>query len=259
MFEWGTLIFRKLALIIEYDGTRYHGSQYQVGVPTVQGDVERALNKVTREQIRIKLAGRTDAGVHAKGQVISFGTYSELSNETLVKALNFYLGQDIAVKSASEVRSGFDARRDAVSREYRYRILNSDTPSPLQQGYTYHVSTALDIDAMNGASQVLVGSHDFTSFTGPTKKSTLREVYKAGVSKEEDMVYFDIIANSFLPRQVRFTVGSLIRVGHGKMTVKDFQGILEAKEPASAAPVVPPYGLYLMKVNYPEHKMEKGC
>lgn len=247
-----------LALVLEYEGTRYHGFQYQVGVPTIQGDIERALAKVTGERIRTVGAGRTDAGVHAKGQVISFGTSSTLRPQTLVRALNFYLRPDIAVKAVSRVESNFNARRDALSREYRYMILNGLAPSPLHQRDAYYVPAALDIDAMNHVCQYLVGSHDFASFTGPTGRRTVREVYKAEVSREEEVVFFDMVANSFLPKQVRCTVGSLIRVGLGKLTAEEFQEIMQAKRPGLAAPVVPPHGLCLMKVNYPQNKLGKG-
>ena len=250
---------RKLALVVEYEGTRYHGFQVQVGVPTIQGEIERALMKLTGENIRIIGAGRTDAGVHAKGQVVSFRTRSDLPPRTLMRALNFYLLPDIAVKSMNSVNDSFSARRDAISREYRYTILNSPTPSPLRRGDTYFVPMALDIGAMNQACQTLQGSHDFASFTGPMKgKRTVRSVSKAEVSREEELVYFDMVADAFLPKQVRSTVGSLVRVGVGKLTVEEFQEIIEAKKPGLAAPVAPAQGLCLMKVNYPEHKFRKG-
>ncbi len=247
-----------LALVLEYEGTRYHGFQYQVGVPTIQGDIERALTKVTGERIRTVGAGRTDAGVHARGQVISFSTYSNLRPQTLVRALNFYLRPDIAVKAVSRVESNFNARRGALSREYRYMILNGPAPSPLHQRDAYYVPEALDIDAMNHVCQYLGGSHDFASFTGPTGRRTVREVYKAEVSREDELVFFDMVANSFLSKQVRCTMGSLIRVGLGKLTAEEFQEIMQAKRPGLAAPVVPPHGLCLMKVNYPQNKLGKG-
>ena len=249
----------KLALIVEYDGTRYHGFQAQVGVPTVQGALESALAKVTGERIRIVGAGRTDAGVHAKGQVISFKFISRLSLQTLIRAVNFYLPSDIAVKTGNMVEGSFNARRDAVSREYRYTISNSPTPSPLQRDYSYFVPVTLDTDAMNEACQALLGRQDFASFTGPMRgKRTERSVYRAEVSGEGESVLFDMVADSFLPKQVRTTVGSLVRVGLGKLTVEEFKEIIRAKRPGLAAPVAPAHGLCLMKVNYPEHKFGKG-
>ncbi|MDY6893695.1 MAG: tRNA pseudouridine synthase A, partial [Chloroflexota bacterium] len=147
-------------MIVEYDGTGYYGSQFQVGVPTIQGDIENALKKITSEDIRIAFAGRTDAGVHAKGQVVSFSTCSNLSPQSLMRALNHYLRPDIAVKAAMRVQDSFHARRDALSREYRYTIVNSPVPLPLQQRYAYLVPSALDIDSMNDACRHLVGIHD---------------------------------------------------------------------------------------------------
>jgi tRNA pseudouridine38-40 synthase len=245
---------RKLALIVEYKGTRYNGFQFQPGVPTIQGDIEGALAKLTGENIRIVGAGRTDAGVHAKGQVVSFSSFSTLPIETFIGALNSYLRPDIAVKAASEVENSFDARRDAVSREYRYQIFNGPTPSPLLQRYAYFVPGTLDTDTMNQVCQCLVGRHDFASFTGPTGRSTVREVYKAEVSREGELVIFDMVASSFLRKQVRCTVGAMVRVGLGRMTVEEFEEVMRAKTPGLAAPAVPPYGLCLMKVNYPESK-----
>jgi len=249
----------KLALIVEYDGTRYHGFQAQVGVPTIQDAIESALTKVTGERIRIVGAGRTDAGVHARGQVISFKCVSRLSLRTLIRALNFYLLPDIAVKAGNMVEGSFNARRDAISREYRYTILNSPTPSPLQRDYAYFVPVPLDTSAMNEACQALRGRQDFASFTGPMMgKRTVRNVSRAEVSREGEALFFDMVADSFLPKQVRSTVGSLVRVGLGKLKLEKFKEIIQAKRPGLAAPVAPAHGLCLMKVNYPEHKFGKG-
>jgi len=249
---------RRLALVVEYDGTRYGGFQFQVNAPTVQGDIEGALAKLTGERIRITGAGRTDAGVHAKGQVVSFDTSSSLAAGTFVQALNSYLRPDIAVKAAAEVAGDFDARRDALRREYRYRILRGTTPSPLQQRYAHFVPGLADTDSMNEAGRLLVGKHDFASFTGPTERSTEREVYKAEVSGRGELVCFDMAANSFLNKQVRFTVGVLIRVGLGRLSVEGFREMMEAREPALAAPVAPAHGLCLMRVSYPENKFSEG-
>jgi len=249
---------RKFALIVEYDGTSYHGFQVQVGELTIQGEIERALRKITEERIRITGAGRTDAGVHAKEQVISFKTSSGLSLQTLIRALNFYLVPNIAIKGGDTVEESFNARRDATGREYRYTILNSSTTSPLRRNFTYFVPVALDIEAMNEASRALLGRHDFASFTGAMKgKGTVRNVVKADVLREGDEVFFDMVAGAFLPRQVRSTVGSLIRVGLGKQGVEAFKEMVRAKRFGLAAPVAPACGLCLMKVNYPEHKFSK--
>ena len=243
-----------IVLILEYDGIRYHGSQLQANAPTIQGEMEKALQKLTGERTRVKAASRTDAGVHAKGQVISFRTKSALPLKAFIGGLNYYLPRDIAVKEAFGVDDSFDVRRSALSREYKYDILNSPTRSPMRQGFSYLVNGNLDIGAMNQACQALIGKHDFASFVTSTdigEKSTVRNVHKAGIERDGDMVVLDMVANSFLPHQVRNTVGSLIKVGQGKMTVDEFYGMVEAKRPGLAGPTAPAGGLCLMRVNYP--------
>ena len=243
-----------IVLILEYDGIRYHGSQLQANAPTIQGEMEKALQKLTGERTRVKAASRTDAGVHAKGQVISFRTKSALPLKAFVGGLNYYLPRDIAVKEAFGVDDSFDVRRSALSREYKYFILNSPTRSPMRQGFSYLVNGNLDIGAMNQACQALIGKHDFASFVTSTdigEKSTVRNVHKAGIERDGDMVVLDMVANSFLPHQVRNTVGSLIKVGQGKMTVEEFYGMVEARRPGLAGPTAPAGGLCLMRVNYP--------
>jgi len=238
---------------MEYDGTRYHGFQLQANLPTIQGETEKALWKLTGERARVMAASRTDAGVHAKGQVASFTTRSPLPTLTFVKGLNYYLPKDIAVKAAYRVENSFNVRRDAISREYNYYILNSLTRSPLMQGFSYLVATQLDIEAMNRACQALIGEHDFASFAtciGAGIKSTVRRVYQAEMKKEGELAIFTMVANSFLPHQVRNTVGTLIKVGLGKMSVDEFHGIIEAKKPGVAGPTAPACGLCLMRVNY---------
>ena len=243
-----------IVLILEYDGIRYHGSQLQANAPTIQGEMEKALQKLTGERTRVKAASRTDAGVHAKGQVISFRTKSALPLKAFVGGLNYYLPRDIAVKEAFGVDDSFDVRRSALSREYKYDILNSPTRSPMRQDFSYLVNGNLDIGAMNQACQALIGKHDFASFVTSTdigEKSTVRNVHKAGIERDGDMVVLDMVANSFLPHQVRNTVGSLIKVGQGKMTVEEFYGMVEARRPGLAGPTAPAGGLCLMRVNYP--------
>ncbi len=243
----------KIALIIEYDGTRYHGFQLQPNAPTVQGAVEAALQKLVGEAARIIPASRTDAGVHAAGQVISFRTGSLLPLVAYVHGLNHYLPGDVAVKAAYRVKDSFDVRRHATSREYRYCILNSATRSPTKRGFSYLVPGHLDIEAMNQACQVLIGEHDFASFATRMegrKRDTVKNVYRASVQRNGDLVIFNIVANSYLPHQVRNTVGSLIRVGLVAITVSDFRDILEARKPGTAGPTVPAQGLCLMRVNY---------
>ena len=245
----------KIALIIEYDGTGYHGFQWQASQPTVQAELERAVGQLTGEKLRVVAASRTDAGVHAKGQVVSFRTRSPLSEITLVKGLNFYLPSDIAVKAAYRVEDSFHIQRAAVSREYHYYIWNQPARSPLGRGYTHHVSGQLDLGRMNEGCQLLLGKHDLASFASRTAgtviKSTVRKVYRAGIEREGDLVVFKMVASSFLPHQVRNTVGMLIKVGLGRVSVAEFRSIMEAKKQGLAGPAAPACGLCLMRVNYP--------
>ena len=245
----------KIVLVIEYEGINYGGFQYQINAPTVQNEIEKALLELTAEKIRVVAASRTDTGVHAKGQVVSFRTGSVLPPEIFVRALNHYLAQDIAVKAAYRVNEKFSVRADAISREYCYHILNSSIRSPLKRGHTYLVSGELNIEAMNEASRILVGEHDFASFVTDINnsviKSTIRRVYKAQVTKRGELVTFDMVANAFLPHQIRNTVGTLIRVGLNKMSLEEFRTIMEAKKPGLAGPTVPAMGLCLVQVTYP--------
>ncbi len=242
-----------MVLIMEYDGTHYHGFQLQANLPTIQGEMEKALRKLTGERSRVIGASRTDAGVHAKGQVISFKTRSSLTPATFISGLNYYLPRDIAVKAAHRVSDSFNVRRSALSREYNYYILNSLTRSPIRRGFSHLVGGQLDIDAMNQAGQALIGEHDFASFASSIRvgiKNTVRRVYRAGMEKEGELAVFNMVAGSFLPHQVRNTVGALIRVGLGKMTVDEFHCIMEAKKPGLAGPTAPACGLCLMQINY---------
>lgn len=244
-----------MVLVVEYDGGNYCGSQMQADAATIQGEIEKALFKLTGEKIRITAASRTDAGVHARGQVVAFKTGQKLGPPQFVSGLNHYLPRDIAVKAAYRVRDDFNARRDAVSRHYNYYILNSEAPSPLRRHFSYRVSGGLDIEAMNRACRALIGEHDFGSFASgmaSSHKRTVRRVYEAGVEKDGNMVVFKMVANSFLPHQVRNTVGALIRVGLGRMTVAEFHSIMKAEKPGLAGPAAPACGLCLEKVSYAE-------
>ena len=252
----------KVVLVVEYEGARYHGFQAQPGLLTIQGELESALYELTGDSVHVVGAGRTDAGVHAQGQVVGFRTGSDLSPKRFVSGLNYYLPEDIAVKSAHRVRSDFDVRRDACSREYRYTILNRRTRSPLRRKRAYLVTSPLDVGAMKEACHVLIGDHDFSPFFGSTGGKAfnpIRTVYKADVSKKGDLVTFDMMANSFLPHQVRRTAGALIEVGRGKVAVEEFWGVARSKERGVAGPAAPAYGLCLVRVNYPNSETWERC
>lgn len=245
--------FNKIALVVEYDGRYYHGFQWQTNLPTIQAELEQAIRKLTGESNRVIAASRTDAGVHARGQVVSFRTKSTLPPQTFIRALNYYLPNDIAVKNACKVDTELNVRREALSREYEYKILNSSVRSPLARSSAYQVTKELDIEFMNKACQFLKGKHDFTSFAAASGRlgSTMRNVYEANMTRENNLVTFHIIANAFLTHQVRNTVGLLIRVGLGKVGLEEFRQTMEAKTPGIAGPTAPAYGLCLTKINFP--------
>ena len=260
------MVFRaglaKFVLFVEYDGAQYHGFQWQANLPTIQNEMEQAIKKFCGGTSRAMAASRTDAGVHAKGQVVSFWGKSTLGTTTLVKALNYYLPRDIVVKAAYKADDDFNVRSDALSREYRYYILNDDTRSPFSQSFVLFVPRMLDIETMNEACQFIQGEHDFISFVSSldTLKSTRRNIYEASViaseakqsHKKGRLVVFRVVANSFLPHQVRNTIGLLIRLGLGKVNLGDFRDIMEARSLGLAGPTAPACGLCLMKVNYPK-------
>jgi tRNA pseudouridine38-40 synthase len=248
-----------MVLVVEYDGTRYYGSQWQTGLPTIQGEMEKALQKLTGESIRVAMAGRTDAGVHARGQVVGFRTGSALSTETFVSGLNYYLPRDIAVKSANIAQDLFDVRRSAVSRHYRYSILNTPTRSPLREAFACRITGTLDLAAMNRACRAIIGEHDFASFAsgvGGEVRSTIRRVYRAEVTRDGDLVVLDVMGNAFVRHQIRSTAGCLVRIGLGMMSQDEFCSIIEAKLPGLAGPILPACGLCLVRVEYP-HPFEE--
>lgn len=239
-------------MLVEYEGTGYSGFQRQKGLPTVQSELEEAVWKVTGQRVKVSGAGRTDAGVHAKGQVASFECESRLSAVDMVRALSARLPADIAVRDACEVDRRFHPRRDALSREYRYSILNTPSRSALWARWAYWVPAPLDTDAMNRACGALIGEKDMAPFTNREggKKNTVRRITKAVVGKRDGMVMFDIESNAFLPQQVRRVVAALVRVGLGKMTVQEFWELAACGEVGKARLVAPAHGLCLVRVNY---------
>lgn len=246
---------RRLALLLEYDGTAYGGSQYQKNAPTVQGALERALSRLTSEPIRVALAGRTDAGVHARGQVASFLTSSRHNVATFVKGTNALLPADISVQLAAETPAGFNPRRDAVRRWYRYQLYLRPQRSALMRDRAWHVGQPLDLEAMAQSAQALIGRHNFAAFVPPSevkRGSTERLVYRADVTPKRGagVVYFDIEANAFLRQMVRRIVGALVEVGLGKRSAGEFREFVERAEPGAATATAPARGLSLMKVRY---------
>ena len=251
---------RKLALIIEYEGTNYNGFQFQPNVATVQGELEQALEQLLGKPTRIKGASRTDTGVHAQGQVITFESEASYPESVYVNALNSYLSEDIRVRSAYAVPQEFDARRHATSRVYEYRMLNTATSPALLRRFAHWVREPLNVDAMAEAARKLVGVHDFVAFTVPqaTEKSTFRNVYKWDVERQGEMVMMRAEANAYLYQQIRRTAGALVKVGTGKSTIEEFEELLEGKRCGSAGPLLPAKGLFLVRVNYPDFPPTSG-
>ena len=250
----------RVALVIEYDGARYHGFQYQANATSIQGELEKALKQFTGESVRVKGAGRTDSGVHAKGQVAAFDISEEYLLSTINKAMNFHLPQDIVVKEAYRVNEEFDPRRHATSREYRYTLLNRPTPSPLVGRFSHHIEQPLCVDDMREAAKHLEGQQSFASFSGPLRGryGYIRNVYKANVHKEDEEVLFDVEANAFLPQQVRRMTGALVQVGLKRITVEKFMDLLLQRGEGAANTALPAQGVCLMKVNYRDFPPKAG-
>ena len=243
----------RVALIVEYEGTRYHGFQYQKNASSIQEELERAAARLMGEKTRVEGAGRTDAGVHATGQVVAFDTDAGHSTETIVAALNSHLPEDIAVKAAHRVGSDFDPRRHALSRRYRYTVHCGPTPSPLTRRTAYHVKHRLDAGRMRRAAGLFIGAHDFARFAGPLSvpgASTVREVYGAEVRQDGDIIHIEVEGNAFLPHQVRRMAGALVSVGRGTLTPADLESMIENGTGDAVAGSLPPHGLCLLKVTY---------
>lgn len=241
------------ALVVAYDGTGYFGFQFQTNGPTVQGELEQALTRLSGENVRISAASRTDSGTHAVAQVVSFSVRARLPATAWVYGLNSLLPKDIAAQAAYPVPLSFHPRRDATSREYRYTMYNYPVPIPTERQISLWVRQPLDVPAMAAASLALVGTHDFSAFAGPLgRRNPRRSVLSAQVTHQPPRVYFDISANAFLPQMVRRCAGALLQVGLGRLSMDAFQALLASSRPMSAGPALPAHGLCLMKVNYPE-------
>ena len=240
-------------LLIEYDGRPYHGFQLQLGQPSVQGSLERALTAFCGESARVVAAGRTDTGVHATGQVIHIDLTKDWRPEVVRDALNAHLTPEpVAVLAAEVAAPEFHARFSATGRRYLYRIQNRQSPPALDRGRVWHVKRPIETDAMHAAAQALVGYHDFTTFRDMAcqAKSPLKTMDAARVWREGDAVLLEFAARSFLHRQVRSMTGSLVEVGLGRWSGEDLKAALEAKDRKACGPVAPPDGLYLVEVVY---------
>ena len=276
---------RNIKLLIEYDGTNFSGWQEQRiktsrGVsqyaPTIQACLREAIHKITGEWVVVYGASRTDAGVHALGQVANFRTYSKLPAERLVPALNYYLPREIVVRSAGKVHEEFHAQFHATSKVYRYTILNDPVPRAINRNFYYHFHCPLAVERMKEAALHLLGRHDFRAFCveAHNKENTARTIKSFEIlessppeadvaghyplsasggsmdSKTKRYIHFFIEADGFLHKMIRGIVGTLLLVGSGKMGLVEFKGVVEARDRSLAGPTVPAKGLCLLKVNY---------
>jgi tRNA pseudouridine38-40 synthase len=241
---------RRIALLLEYDGTGYSGSQYQDNGASIQSELASAIEELTGVWVRVAFAGRTDAGVHALGMVAAFDIVSRLTPAEMVPGLNHFLPIAIAVRGAREVDAAFDPRRDARSRAYRYRIDNRPARSPLERDRTWHVPKRLDVGAMQRAARGLEGAHNFAAFAAPYDGLTERTLRRCDVTARCGHVTVEMEAQAFLPHQVRRTVGPLVELGLGRMTEEGLVALLDEARPSTAGPAAPACGLYLVQVAY---------
>lgn len=241
-------------LTIEYDGRPFVGWQRQTNGPSVQQAIEEAVLAFCGEEVRVHCAGRTDAGVHALGQVAHVDLASDPTPDKVRDAVNFHLRpQPVAVLRAEAVSADFNARISAILRSYRYRIVNRRAPLTLDAGRAWQVMRTLDAPAMHAAAQILVGHHDFTSFRASEcqAKSPFKTLDRLDVSRAGDDILVDAEARSFLHHQVRNIVGTLRLAGEGKWTPADVSRALDARDRSAAGPTAPPDGLFLLAVDYP--------
>jgi tRNA pseudouridine38-40 synthase len=244
----------QLRLTVEYEGEAYQGWQIQPGGPTVQEVLEKALATALREPVRVRGAGRTDAGVHACGQVAAVRvTRVPPDLRRLQKSLNALTPDDIAIRELAVVDDAFDPRRDARSRVYEYRILNAPAPSPFWRRYAWHIALPLDAGAMDAAAATLLGEHDFVAFCGADAepmRSTVRRVLESRVQAAQSLLVYRVEATAFLKHMVRNIVGTLVEVGLGQRAPDSLADVLAGRDRTRAGATAPPHGLTLVAVRY---------
>lgn len=243
---------RNIKLTIEYDGKDFNGWQKQPNKLNIQGTIEKVISDITKEEIELIGSGRTDAGVHALGQVANFKTNSTIPIEKFAIAINSRLKKSIVIKKAEEVSDRFHSRYNCKQKTYRYVINNSETGSAIYRNLEYNIKMLLDVNKMQEAANYFVGEHDFTGFkaSGTSSKSSVRTIYSAKVIKDNERIAIELTGNGFLYNMVRIIAGTLVEVGLGKIKPEEITGIIESKDRQKAGKTLPPYGLYLVEVNY---------
>ena len=243
---------RNFKIIIEYDGTNYHGWQRQPQDNTLQSEIESALARITGQAVLLFASGRTDAGVHALGQVASFSCDTRLDADVFTKALNSLLPDDIVIRHCAEVASDFHARFNAKRKTYQYRILNRPVGTAVNRHFCWHIKKKLNLAQMETACRFLVGTHDFKAFQGQGSDvtDTVRCIFKAGFTTDESQIIFEIQGSGFLRYMVRNIVGSLVDVGLEKITPPEFEQVLLSRNRKNAGITAPAQGLFLVDVLY---------
>ncbi|MBQ8626254.1 MAG: tRNA pseudouridine(38-40) synthase TruA [Agathobacter sp.] len=244
---------RNYKILIQYDGTKYKGWQVQKSTDmTIQGKIQSVLEELAGHPVEVIGSGRTDAGVHAVGQVANFHVEGDFSKEEILEYLNRYLPMDIAVAEIDEVEERFHARYNAVSKTYVYRIHTSNIPNVFQRKYMYTYTSPLDVEAMRNAARLMLGTHDFMAFCGnkKMKKSTVRTVFSIEIEKKKNEIIISYTGDGFLQNMIRIMTGTLIEVGNGTRKVSDVTEIIEGKDRSKAGYTAPPEGLMLKQVDY---------
>lgn len=242
----------KIRIKIEYDGSNYSGWQFQVGPDSIQARLEAVLERIFLRNVRVHGSGRTDAGVHALGQVAAFELPRHFEPDDLRRAMNALLPPDIAIIEATAVSDDFDPRRDARLRAYEYRVLNQDRRSAFDFRYAWLVPPPLDLGAMNAAARRFIGEHDFTSFRslGSDEKITVRRVYVSAWSRDGNRLVYRVEASSFMRHMVRTMVAAMVEAGRGKLAPAQVTALIEARDRSLVPASAPPCGLFLVEVRY---------
>lgn len=244
---------RNIRIRLAYDGAAYAGWQVQPGQPTIQGEVESALGRIEGRTVKVHGSGRTDSGVHALGQVASFGLENPIPPENLKKALNRLLPRDIRVLECGEAPAEFHARHSAAAKTYEYRICRAEVCPPFLRRYVYHHPYPLDEAAMIAGAAAFEGEHDFRSFAsagGNEMESTVRTIFFSRLEREGDLLVYRVRGSGFLYRMVRNIVGTLLEVGRGNLAAGDIAGIIRVRNRGAAGPMAPAPGLFLVNVEY---------
>lgn len=243
---------RNIKLTIEYDGKDFNGWQKQPNKLNIQGEIERAIYNITKEEVDLIGSGRTDAGVHAWNQIANFKTNSNISIEKMAIAINSQLKNSIVVKKAEEVDERFHSRYNAKRKTYRYVINNTEYGSAIYRNLEYHFPIKLNVEKMQEAAKYFEGEHDFKAFksSGTSGKNSVRTIYKAEVKTDGERILIELTGNGFLYNMVRIISGTLLDVGLGKIEASEIEDIINSKDRTKAGKTLPAHGLYLVKVNY---------